>query len=189
MVSLSTYLCHNQFLGSNSPGKFHHPRLPPGNSTQSLWSRLERRGYVSGHTWPCSQTTVQIHLTALEIRPQYSIPFFLPIILFSNSQNSPLSFLWLFLNFLIQNTIIVHAVCKYSVSALCGIWLSTESSKVSMLSCDSCPFIAHYAQLSWFICTWLLIQTLNLDLANLTPLFPIYSSFISPPIIPKEIPK
>ena len=36
---------------------------------------------------------------------------------------------------------------------------------------------------------WPLVQTLNLDWADLTPLFPNYSSFISAPIIPKEIPK
>ena len=44
-----------------------------------------------------------------------------------------------------------HLVNKTdSVTALCDTWLSPTSSKASMLSlsCDSCPSIAHYAQLS-----------------------------------------
>ena len=61
--------------------------------------------------------------------------------------------------------------------------LSSTLSKVSMLSCDSCPSIAHYAQLS----------QVRLHVAvslNFEPwLFPNYSSFITAPIIPKEIPK
>ena len=40
-----------------------------------------------------------------------------------------------------------------------------------------------------FVGTWPLVQTLNLDLANLTPLFPNYSCIITTPIIPKEIPE
>ena len=121
----------------------------------------------------------KISHTKLRSRPQHIILFFLPIILFSNSQDN-LSFFFSFWNLLIQNTIIVHAVCKYSVSALCGIWLSPESSKVSMLSCDSCPSIAHYAQLSQ-ICLHVAVNSnFEPQLSKFNPIIPELFFFYKP---------
>ena len=84
-------------------------------------------------------------------RPLHIIPFFLSIILFSNSRNNPLLFLLLFFSFCnsshTRTQLIVHAVCKYWNYAIPS-WLSPTLSKVSMLLCDSYPSIAHYGQLS-----------------------------------------
>ena len=73
-------------------------------------------------------------------------------------------------------------ICTHSIQLL----LSHTLSKASLVSCDSCPSIAHYAQLSQVCLYMAVILTLNLDWANLT-LFQ-NCSFMSAPI-PKEIPE